>query len=291
MRAFSTKAGAGLPHGDATTGDALARSWLKPDATRVRARGLVLRVLALAFIAACGSTAARAERLVVALSNHQVLINSSFTGVELVLFGTIEREADVLHHGRYDLVATVIGPRQEMLTRRKGRMLGIWVNVESRTFAQAPAYLAVLSNRPLVAIAGTDTLRRLNLGLANAPLPSEDPDAPWADPFRTAFIDINHLLGLYREEPGAVKFLTPDLFRATVALPANAPIGTYDVDVDLFVDGLVLATQSAALNIQKAGFEQFVASAAREHGVLYGIATVTLAILTGWFGAVVFRRD
>jgi uncharacterized protein (TIGR02186 family) len=256
-----------------------------------RTRNLLALELALALAAACATTAARAESLVVALSNHQVLINSSFTGVELVLFGTIEHDASVLRPRGYDLVATVTGPRQQMVTRRKGRMLGIWVNVESRTFAQAPAYMAVLSNRPLAAITGTDILRRLNLGLANAPLPSEDPGAPWTDPFRTAFIDINHQLGLYREEPGAVKFLTPHLFRATIALPANAPIGAYDVDVDLFADGLVLATQSASLNIEKVGFEQFVASAAHEHGVLYGVATVMLAILTGWFGAVVFRRD
>jgi uncharacterized protein (TIGR02186 family) len=266
-----------------------ARSRLRRVAAHMRR--LALHALTASLIAACGTIPAHAERLVLALSNHQVLINSSFTGVELVLFGTVEHDPDALARGAYDLVATVTGPREEMVTRRKERMLGIWVNVEARTFAQAPAYMAVLSNRPLAAIAGTETLRRLNLGLANAPLPSEDPGAPWADPFRTAFIDINHRLGLYREQADAVKFLTADLFRATIALPANAPIGTYDVDVDLFADGLVLATQSAALNIQKVGFEQFVATAAREHGVLYGIATVTLAMLTGWFGAVVFRRD
>lgn len=254
-------------------------------------RNLARHALALAVTAFSTTTAVHAESLVVALSNHQVLINSSFTGVELVLFGTVEHDGSMLRPHGYDLVATVTGPRQEMVTRRKGRVLGVWVNVDSRTFPRAPAYMAVLSNRPLAAIAGTDTLRRLTLGLANAPLPSEDPGAPWADPFRTAFVDINHQLGLYREEPEAVKFLTADLFRANVALPATAPIGTYDVDVDLFSDGLVLARQSAALNIEKVGFEQFVASAAREHSVVYGIATVMLAILTGWFGAVVFRRD
>jgi hypothetical protein len=39
------------------------------------------------------------------------------------------------------------------------------------------------------------------------------------------------------------------------------------------------------------GFEQFVASSARDHGLLYGLATAGLALLTGWIASVVFRRD
>jgi uncharacterized protein (TIGR02186 family) len=233
---------------------------------------------------------ARAERLVIALSNHRVLINSSFTGVDLVLFGSVEHEGVMRHHG-YDLVATVTGPRADMVTRRKQRVLGVWVNVESRTFFQAPAYLVVLSNRPLAAIVGSDMLSRLALGLAQIPLPNDGPESPASDPYRAAFLDINRAHGLYRELPDAVVFLTADLFRAGIALPATVPVGTYDVDVKLFADGLLLAQQRTALETAKVGFEQFVASAAREHGVLYGVATVMLAILTGWFGAVVFRRD
>ncbi len=249
-----------------------------------------LTVLTLALLwASCA--AARAERLVVALSNHTVLINSSFTGAELVLFGAVERDPATLRRGGYDLVATVTGPRLDMVTFRKERVLGIWVNTDSRIFWRAPAYFAVLSNRPLPAVAGQDTLHRLNLGLGNAPLQTGEPDDAFGDPFRTAFVDINRAHGLYREQPEAVKFLTPDLFRASLALPANVPIGTYEVAVQLFADGTVLARQNAALAIEKVGFEQFVASAAREHGLLYGLATVMLAMLTGWFGAVVFRKD
>ena len=47
----------------------------------------------------------------------------------------------------------------------------------------------------------------------------------------------------------------------------------------------------AALEIIKAGFEEYVAEAARNHGFLYGLAAVALALLTGWFASVVLRRD
>ena len=48
---------------------------------------------AAAVAALAAAVPAHAERLVVSLSAHRVLINSSFTGAEPVLFGVIERDA------------------------------------------------------------------------------------------------------------------------------------------------------------------------------------------------------
>ncbi len=99
---------------------------------------------------ACGAMPAAAERLVVSLSNHRVAITSNFVGENLVLFGTIEPDPDkAALRADYDLVVTVTGPRQTLRTRRKQRVLGIWVNVDSREFVRAPSYLAILSNRPV----------------------------------------------------------------------------------------------------------------------------------------------
>ena len=75
--------------------------------------------------------AAAAERLVVSLSNHRVAVTSNFVGEELVLFGTIEPDPTTSPlRPPYDLVVTVTGPRQTIRTRRKERMLGIWVNAD-----------------------------------------------------------------------------------------------------------------------------------------------------------------
>jgi uncharacterized protein (TIGR02186 family) len=112
-----------------------------------------------------------------------------------------------------------------------------------------------------------------------------------SDPFRLAFIDIKRQHGLYREVSNGVTFLAPALFRATILLPAEVPVGTYDVDVRLFSEGTSIARSPAPFEVYKFGFEQVVTSAAREHGVLYGLATAMMAIATGWFASVVFRRD
>jgi uncharacterized protein (TIGR02186 family) len=239
---------------------------------------------------------AAAERLITSLSEHRVMVTSSFNGSEVVLFGGIERDSGVLPlRGNYDVAVTVIGPRQNIVTFRKERVLGIWVNYESRLFENAPSYLAVLTNRPLQAITNAETLRRLQLGLDDIALPQRiDPASPDDVPgqtFRQAFLKLQEEQGLYRQEPNGVTFLTPALFRASIPLPADVPTGTYEIEVKLFQDGAMIARTPSALEIYKAGFEQFVTSSAQLHGVLYGLATSMMAILTGWFASVVFRRD
>lgn len=257
---------------------------------------LTVTAVAAAGLWLCFSPRAEAERLVASLSRHQVLITSSFTGTEIVLFGTVERDAQTTsRRSGYDIVVTVFGPRQKLVTRRKERVLGVWANVDSREFVDPPSYLAVLETKRADLIASPDVLRRQQVGLENIPLPqrmgSSTIELAPDDPFRTAFIRIKKEHGLYREEPNGVTFLTPTLFRAGLSLPATVPIGTYEVDVKLFADGAVIARTSSAFEIIKVGFEQFVADAARDYGVLYGLVTAAMALLTGWFASVVFRRD
>ncbi len=240
---------------------------------------------------------ARAERLITSLSTHQVMITQNFTGLDVVLFGSVERDAaTVSRRGGYDIVVTVTGPRHEVVTRKKERMLGIWANAESRSFI-APSYMAVLTNRPQPAIAGPDLLQRLQVGLQNMLTQRSGVNSrsilalPPDDPFRDAFLRLKKEQGLYSEVPDGVTLLAPTLFRANIPLPADAPLGAYEVDVKLFADGTNIARTTSALEVLKVGFEQFVANAAREHGFLYGLATTCMALFTGWLASIVFRRD
>jgi uncharacterized protein (TIGR02186 family) len=259
----------------------------------------MMRRLAVTFaliVLVCGTGPAAAERLVVSLSNHRVAVTSSFVGEELVLFGTIEPDPVTSPlRPPYDLVVTVTGPRQTLRTRRKERVLGIWVNIDSREFERAPSYLAVLSNRPVSAIANQNTLRRLQIGLDNFLLPqrigADLADTIPDDPFRRAFVRLQNQQGLYRESGTAVTFLTPTVFRAAIPMPAAVPTGSYGIDVQLFAGGSVVARTNSALEVIKTGFEQYVADAARDYGLLYGMATAMMALLIGWFASLVFARD
>jgi uncharacterized protein (TIGR02186 family) len=249
-----------------------------------------MAALTLAGLLVIASPAA-AERLVASLSNHTVLIASNYSGVELTLFGAIETDPASKLRAPYDIVATVTGPRESLRERRKERVLGIWVNAESRTFIDPPAYLAVLSSGPLDNIASKAKQRLLQLGIANTPLRELFHNLADDGPFRAALVELMEKRGLYSEEPNAVTFLTPTLFRAAIALPAQVPIGSYTVNVKLFAGGDLVTQSESAFGVAKVGFEQLVVDAAHEHGLLYGLATATMALATGWLASIAFRRD
>jgi len=254
------------------------------------------RLLIIAAFIVAGAQAASAERLVLSLSNEHVQITSNFDGENLVLFGTVEADpGQGTRPAGYDLVVTVAGPRETMRTRRKERVLGIWVNVNSREFVRVPSYLSVLSNRPFTHIANAETLRRLQIGLDNFLLTqrigSDFGDTVLDDPYRVAFVRLENEHGLYREADDAVSFLTPAVFRAAIPLPSNVPTGNFKINVKLFADGALITQSDTALLVTKTGVEQYVAEAAGNHGLLYGLATTLVALLTGWIASVVFRRD
>jgi uncharacterized protein (TIGR02186 family) len=240
--------------------------------------------------------AGAADKLVSSLSSHRVKITPSFIGAEIVLFGIVDRDAESPpHRGGYDLVATVKGPPETLVVRRKERVVGIWVNADSRTFVQVPSYLATLSNRPVEAIVPLDVARRLQLGVRRTLLPQQigpdTADVVRDDPFRGAFLRLKESRKLYVEVPNAVTFQTPILYNAIVPIPAGAPTGTYNIELKLFADGALIATGNEPFDIAKEGFEQFVAESAVDHGLLYGLASAAMALLTGWLAAVMFRRD
>jgi uncharacterized protein (TIGR02186 family) len=236
-----------------------------------------------------------AERLVTSVSTYRVLISSNFTGTDVVLFGSIEDETPAKRDSGYDVVVTVRGPPQSFVAYRKERVLGLWINVDSRQFIDVPSYLAVLASRPPSELGTPEFLRRNRIGIANQTLRqrigTDFADVVAQDPFRVAFLRVKTGEKLFHEEPQGVTFLTPTLFRATVPIPGTAPTGNYEIETLLIHAGQVVARDATAIEVVKTGLEEVVAQAAREHGFIYGLATALLALASGLLASVLFRRD
>lgn len=253
----------------------------------------LLVALLLLILPAAGASA---QSLITSLSSHRVLIGSNFTGADLVLFGTIEPDGKALPpKGDIDIIVKVRGPKMRFATWRKDRIAGMWINAESRSFIEVPSYLAMLSNREIEAMAPLEILRRQQLGMAHILLPQQiGPDAAEVTPgdaFRAAFVKLRSEKKLYREDPKGVTFLSPTSFRTTVKLPAHVPIGAYEVEALMLRNGAIIARQQSAFEVDKIGFEQFVAQASRDHALIYGLVAALIALVTGWLASVIFRKD
>ncbi|HMN52114.1 MAG TPA: TIGR02186 family protein [Xanthobacteraceae bacterium] len=252
-----------------------------------------LYILIAALLAAGANAPAHAERLVTSLSTHRVLISSNFTGTQLVLFASIE-DSDATREKpkKYDVVITVRGPASTFVTRKKERVLGLWVNWSSHTFNEAPSYLAVLTNRPPSDFGPPAFLNKYRIGLNFAAFAASD-QMPLAtdEEFRDGFIRVRKQAGLFLEEANGVTFLAPTLFRANVPIPGTAPIGPYEVEAQVFLNGALVAQQSTAIEVVKSGFEAFIAQTARESRLDYGIGVAILACTVGLFAAFALRRS
>ena len=245
--------------------------------------------LAIAAILAVALTAlaapARAAPLVVDLSKHLVAITTGFAGTDVLMFGAIDGEGDV--------VVIVRGPSRPAIMHRKSRILGVWANTATMTFDRAPSFYAVAASRPLEEIAAEPLLRRHEIGLAHLEpyLPrakaSENLAREWKDGLKRNQVR----LGLYREKVGRVSFLGNQLFRAEFDLPANVPTGSYQVHVYLLRDGRVVSAQTTPLRVDKVGVEAEVFDFAHRHAAVYGIVAILVALMAGWLGNVAFRRS
>jgi len=80
-------------------------------------------------------TAAQAERLVTSVSTHRVLITSNFAGTELAC-SRHRRGAAEYADRRLRRRRQRAWPARSYVTRHKERMLGLWVNRDSREFSK-----------------------------------------------------------------------------------------------------------------------------------------------------------
>lgn len=235
-----------------------------------------------------------AETVEIGLSTETIAITSNFGGANLTIFGALDNADPLIQRqGRYDIIVVLQGPARNLVVRKKARYLGVWVNASSETFIGVPLSYLLASTRNLQDIAADKTYRQLSVGTHNFYLTPEDPASLSGNipKFGNELRDIKTRQGLYSQRVGGVEFISKTLFRATLTLPANVPVGRHRARALLFRNGVFLREANAGLEIVKAGFEQTVFEAAHRYSLFYGLFAVCLAVFTGWFGRILFKRD
>lgn len=251
------------------------------------ARGfLVTSTLVLLALLAAAPIVRGQQDLIADLSDHEVAITTGFTGAELLLFGAIEGEGDLL--------VVVTGPRLPMTVRRKDRVAGIWMNTRSMTFDNAPTFYAVAATGPLAEMASADFRERQEIGLENLSLrPAERARGTTPEDvaaFREGLIRNMVRDGVYAAESGRIQVLSGRLFQTRVSFPANVATGIYNVSVYYLRDGGAVQAQTTPLRVSKIGLGAYAFQFAHAQSAAYGAFAILVAVLAGWLAAAIFRK-
>jgi uncharacterized protein (TIGR02186 family) len=242
-------------------------------------------------------------RVAAALTNARVMVDSSFRGASIVLYGAVFNPGVT----PADVVVVVRGPDAPVRVVKKTRNTGVWLNSRPVLFEGAPGFYMTASTRPLSDIAEFGQLRRLGVGVdhlrINAPEESRTVTRygvrdvvvsrlgeDYLD-FRRAVIRLREAAALYDTDPDGVEFVDRGLFRAEVRLPAVAPTGQYFAEVWLFQDGEPVSVSNLTLTVEKVGIERDIFEFAHRRPWSYGMLCVLLAAFTGWAASRVFKRQ
>lgn len=235
--------------------------------------------------------AAAKPLLVPDISSRQVEIRYTFSGTQLLLFGAVVYPDGRTPTEPVDIAVVLRGPVQPILVREKKKIAGIWMNADSSRFRSAPSFYAVASSHPIGDLLDERTAAIYELGLHNLQLSPGSGALPDRERhFEAGLLDLRSRQGLYSESPHGVEITGGVLYRTVITIPSQVPVGTYTAETFLIERGRVLAVATRDIEIDKSGFERFVAVAARRHRLLYGLTCVLLSLALGWSAATGFRR-
>lgn len=256
-----------------------------------------LVMFALSVFAARAEPVPSRENVEADVSTRSVSITSGFTGTEIIIFGTVENSRQPsAEAGTYDVVVVVEGTPTPVVVRKKARVAGLWVNSSSIRFASFPSYYAIASTRPIDEIAEAAVLNKNEIGFGHVRMvPSgrayiDLAGTQNAAEFREAVIRLKQRDGLYLKADYGVSFIGRSLFRSTISLPPNVPVGPLTARVYLLKDGQLLGSYQSKVNMERAGVERFLHDTAYERPLLYGVATIILAAMAGLAAAFAFQR-
>jgi uncharacterized protein (TIGR02186 family) len=257
----------------------------------VSARPASLAAAALSLLLIGAAKPAASPVLVPDISSRKVEIRYSFTGAQLLLFGAILYPGGKAPARPADIVVVLRGPVEPIVVREKQKIAGIWMNADSNRFRSAPSFYAVASSRPIQQLVDERTAAIYEMGLQNLQLSPGGGALPEKERrFEAGLLELRRRQGLYAEHPNGVEINQGVLYRATIAIPSQVPVGTYTAETFLVDRGRVLAAATRDIQIGKSGFERFVALAARRHAVLYGLIAVLMSLGLGYAAGALFRR-
>lgn len=229
---------------------------------------------------------ALADDLDVDLSKPDVRLDVSFEGSDLLLFGAKDLAGDV--------IVVVRGPNKDTSVRFKERIAGVWVATDEVIFADAPAFYALATTRPVEELLPSVVLRAEKIGTDYLTLDVKTkPDganAARVQEFYDGLIRNMVRKSLYTAEAGQIGQIGKQLFRTDLWFPATVSVGDYSIDTYMIIDGHIETKKTTHLEVHKVGLEAQIYNFAHQHALIYGLLAIVIAVVSGWTANAVFKK-
>ncbi|MEO0771865.1 MAG: TIGR02186 family protein [Pseudomonadota bacterium] len=237
---------------------------------------------------------AKAEEVVLGLSQDEVAITATFDGSQILVFGAVKREEPIPEGPPLQVVVAASGPSEPVLVRRKERRFGIWINTDAVLIDSAPSFYKVATSAPFeFAMTDQQDLQyRVSVNRAIQSVGAAFGTAAGtggAQDFTEAVIRIREDNDLYKVVENAVTVDQQTLFRTAIEMPANLTEGEYSIRIFLTRAGEVISLYETQIDVKKVGLERWLYNLSREMPLIYGLMSLAIAIFAGWGAAAIFR--
>jgi len=227
--------------------------------------------------------------LEITVEPNQILMGITYNGLKISVSGDIPADSEAL--------VRMIGRLESPTLKKKGRALGVlWMNLGAVVFHRVPSVFLLYPSKAITEYLRTERERWLRLGLGFEALKEEAEVTPASEDKEALFhefIRLKQRAGLYGMPEDAVSYGKTEgnmkSFSSTVALPSDLPQGDYKIEAFAIKDGSIVASASEQIKAKEVGLPAILSSLAFDHGALYGILAVLVAIFAGILTGAIFR--
>lgn len=216
------------------------------------------------------------------ISTNEINIDTKFNGTDILLFGAKDDFGNI--------VIAVRGPKKNFLVTRKENFFGIWHNGKRVKIKDSYSYYSLFSNLGDSNL-GDDLMSELELGESNLEFhTSLDVDEKDKNEFQIQLVDNFEKNKLYLNSFEGIEFLDETLFKVILKFPKNIARGVYSVEIYLLNDNSLSSFQTIPIYVNQVGVSAKILDFAYNQAFLYGLLSITIALVVGWLANYLFVR-
>ncbi len=231
-----------------------------------------------------------AGSLVIDSTKSVIEVGLRYNGDRIAFFGTLAgTQADAL-------IVKLTSPAETVKINLKGRVGPVWMNTRQYEVENVPSMYQVQASAPLDKITTPELAEELQIGyeiiksqmkyhIVKGTDKGNDEETIFQGLMR-----IKDEANLYSiDDTGRIEIKEGKLFNHYFDFPPDAKPGQYNVEYFLIKDKKLVGKASDTIQIKKVGMVAYIAMAAEEQPVLYGICSVLIALGAGLLVGFIFR--